>query len=387
MSEVRHFTRNDVAEISDLFAEVFLHDQPTDIDDLRSHFEAVYFDTPFRDDDCPSLVYANSSGRITAFLGVLPRSMRFKDERIKAAIAGNLMIRGAKAGAHASTGDAAAHSSQLAPAALVKAFFRCPYDIALTDSANEPAKRIWERAGGQTLRLYSFRWLKVLKPVSFGLDVLERRGRLRPLVRMAGPLGPLLDRTTGSLVSMAEPSVPKGCMIEQLEAGEIIDQLENSRLFDLAPSYTEESFGWIMTMAKARRRCGELRARRVRDSNGQCLGWMIYAGAAGEVGQVLQLYAQPATIDRVFDCLLADAAEAGVSALSGKVDPLFVDVFSKRQCHLRVTSWSLAQSERQDLLRPFLVGNALFSELESEGWTRFLNASLKGEFERIEGAV
>ena len=107
----------------------------------------------------------------------------------------------------------------------------------------------------------------------------------------------------------------------------------------------------------------------------------------GEVGHVLQLYAQPGTIDRVFTCLLADASEQGVSALTGKVDPVFVDFFSKKQCYLRVNSWVLAQSGRPELLHPFLVGKAFFSELESEGWTRFLGASPKREFEPIKGAA
>ncbi|MDH3663393.1 MAG: hypothetical protein OEU92_25820 [Alphaproteobacteria bacterium] len=383
MSNVRPFNRDDIAEVADLFVQVFLSDLETDIDDLRSHFEAVYFDHPFRDDDCPSLVYCDAKGAIVAFLGVMPRRMRFSGETIKVAIAGNLMVRGAKGGTDAAAGGAASHGYQLAPAALVKAFFRCPHDLALTDSAIEPSRRIWERSGGEAIRLYSLRWLCMLKPFGFGLDTLGRRSRFRSLFRWSKPVGMLADHVVRPLIAPAKPSMSTDCTIDRVQPEEIVEELQQCKHYDLVPDYSVESLAWVLEMASSRKCYGALRALIMRDKSGGRLGWAIYTSVPGEVGHVLQLYAHPKTMARVLACLLFDAAESGVVALSGKADPLFIDHLGKSNCVLRINAWTLAQTRRPELLRPFLIGKAMFTELESEGWTRFLGASPKREFSPV----
>lgn len=379
MSSVRPFNRNDIAEVADLFADTFLHDQQIDSKDLRSHVGDVYFDHPFRDDECPSFVYCDANNRIAGFLGVMPRPMRFGGEIIKTAIAGNLMIKGGRSASPASA-DLPTYGHQLAPAALVKAFFRCPHDLALTDTAVDSSRRIWERCGGQTIRLYSLRWLWVMRPFKFGLGTFERQGRFSSLARLSKPLGRLLDRTIKPIVPSALPSLPEGCSIDQVEIGELLEELDRCRHYDLTPAYSPQSLDWVLQMARSKRNHGEFRTLIIRQSDGGCLGWVIYHRDPKHISHVLQLYAHPKEINRVFDCLLFDAAKSGTMALSGKVDPLFMDQFARKHCLLRVNGWSLAHARRAELLQPFYTGRALFSELESEGWTRFIGANPRAEF-------
>lgn len=383
MTQVRAFTQNDIVEVADLFTEVFLRDQETDCDDLRDHFKAVYFDNPFRDDDCPPLVYRDDGGEIVAFLGVTPRRMRYRGETIKAAIAGNLMVKGAAAGGGGSGKPASNGRYQLAPAALTKAFFRCPHDLGLSDSAIDASRRIWERSGGEVVRLYSLRWLCVLKPFSLGTLALERSGRLKTLCRLSKPISALADGALRPVIAWAEPSMLADCRIENVQPDEMVEELARCRHYELLPSYSAANLGWVLEMAASRRHYGKLRAFVARDKSGVRLGWAIYTGKPGDIGYLLQLYAQPTTIDRVLNCLYVDAANAGIVALSGKADPLFMNHLIRRNSALRFRAWTLAQARRPELLLPLLTGKAMFSELESEGWTRFLRARPIHEFSTL----
>jgi hypothetical protein len=380
MSSTRAFAKDDIAEVADLFAEVFLSGLETDMGDLRSHVEAVYFDNPFYDEDCPSLVYCDAKGDIVAFLGVTPRRMRFGEETIKTAIVGNLMVKGTKGGAGSERGPALSHGHQLAPAALIKMLFRGSQDLTLSDTAIDASRRIWERSGGVAVRLYSMSWLCILKPLSFGIGTLERRGRLRTLFKLSKPIGTLGDQVVKPFFASPDASLLDECTIDNVDPGDMVQELKQCRHYDLVPDYTEESLAWVLKMAGSRRHHGPLRAFIARDKNGKALGWAIYAGQPGQTGYLLQLYASPQTIDRVVNCLLFDAAESGIAALSGKADPLFVDAIGRGNGVLRFNAWTLARTKRPELLNPILLGKAMFSELESEGWTRFLRARPNREF-------
>lgn len=381
MSDVRAFQPDDIDEVADLYADVFLHDQDIDHPDLRAHFREVYFDNPFSDDDCPSFVHRDRNGVVTAFLGVMPRPMRLKDGSvIQAAIGGNLMVKGEKVGAPADERPPPTHGNQLAPLALMRAFFGTPRDLHLADTAIDPSRRIWERCGGHALRLYSLRWLRVLRPFGLGLNSLERRGHARPLLRLAAPFAKLFDGAIGRFSAPEAASLPAGCVIETMEAEDAIRRLDACRLYDLMPAYTPGDLSWLLEKANARRHYGELRALTVRETGGKALGHVVYTAIQGGIGQVLHLKAEPKTVDRVFDALFHDAAAKGVAALGGKVDPMVVDHLSKRRCMMTFNSWTLIRTQSPALLQTFLEGKAFFSELESEGWTRFLQARDHHEF-------
>lgn len=381
MTKVQPFRRDDIAEVADLYKSVFLPEQETDLDDLRSYFETVYFDHPYFDEDIPSLVHRGSEGNITAFLGIMSTPMRFRDEKIKVAIGGNLMVKGARYASH--SGEQARlpnHGNQRAPFALAKVLFQAPFDLYLADSAIEITRRMWEHIGGDSLRLYSLRWLRILKPVSMGLSVLGRRHRFRSLAQLAQPVGTLLDRAARPFVAPETAAPAEGCIINDIHPEEILEELAATRFYDILPDYSLNGLTWILEMARTRRRFGRLRSIAVRKANGRLLGWAFYDGTANEIGHVLQLYVAPKDADQFFQCLFYDAARNGLSALSGKADPLLFQPLTNQKAIMRTNAWTVARTQRPELLQAFHQGKALFSELESEGWTRFMGAQKKNEF-------
>lgn len=372
MSGVRPFTRNDLVEVADLFAEVFFHNQPVDTDDLRVQFDTVYFDNPFYNEDCPSFVYCDQQGDIVGFLGVTPRKLRFRDEEIKTAIINHLMVKG---GASVVAGNRPNHSNQLAPAALTKTLFRCPHDLCLADHAIDVSRIIWERSGGELIRLYSLRWTVILRPFSFGLNKLEQRSSTKPLIKLTKPIAALADGVIRPLMAWPQPRLSDDCTIDDVRPDDIIRELRQCRHYELVPDYTAEDLAWILDMAGSRKGQGPLRALMFHDKGGKQLGWAIYTAMRNGIGRLLQLYAHPKTISRVLDCLLIDAEKTGIVALSGKADPLFIDHLGKNNCFLKAGAWTLVRARRPELLQPFFTGKALFSDLESEGWTHFLDAA------------
>lgn len=381
MSNVRPFRRDDIAEVAELYKEVFLFDQETDLDDLRSYFETVYFDHPNFDEDIPSLVHHSAEADITAFLGIMSTPMRFRDEKIKVAIGGNLMVKGARYASHrGGQPQLPNHGNQRAPFALAKALFEAPFDLYLSDTAIEITRRMWEHIGGDSLRLYSLRWLRVLKPVSLGLSVLGRRPRFSPLAQLARPAGRLLDRAARPIIAPETAALPDGCVIDDIHPEEILNELAATKFYDILPDYSLDGLNWILEMARARRRFGKLRSIAVRKTDGRLLGWAFYDGTADEIGHVLQLYVAPKDADQFLQCLFYDASGNGLSALSGKADPLLFQSLTSQKAIMRTNAWTVARTERPELLQAFHHGKALFSELESEGWTRFMGAQNKREF-------
>ncbi len=358
-----------------------MFDQETDLDDLRSYFETVYFDHPYFDEDIPSLVHRGSDGNVTAFLGIMSTPMRFRDEKIKVAIGGNLMVKGARYASQ--PGDQPRlpnHGNQRAPFVIAKALMNLPYDLYLGDSATDVTMRMWEHVGGDTLRLHSLRWLRVLKPAAMGLSVLGRRSSFRALTKLARPIGTLLDRAARPIVAPETAALPEGCVIDDIHPNEILNELAASKFYDILPDYSLDGLTWILEMARARRRFGKLRSIAVRKTDGRLLGWAFYDGTADEIGHVLQLYIAPKDADQFFRCLFYDAARNGLSALGGKADPLLFQSLTSQKAIMRTNAWTVARTKRPELLQVFHHGKALFSELESEGWTRFMGAQNNHEF-------
>jgi hypothetical protein len=375
MSNVRPFRRDDVPEVAELYKEVFLFEQDTNLDDLKSYFETVYFDHPYFNEDIPSLVHRGSEGDVTAFLGIMSTPMRFRDEKIKVAIGGNLMVKGARYASH--RGDHPRlpnHGNQRAPFAIAKVLMKLPYDLYLGDSATDVTMRMWEHVGGDTLRLYSLRWLRALKPASMGLSVLGRRPSFRSLTKLARPLGALLDRAARPIIAPEAAALPVGYLVDDIQPQEILNELAKSKFYDLLPDYSLSGLTWILGMAQERRRFGELRSIAVRKADGRLLGWAVFDGTAGDIGHVLQLHVGPKDADQFFQCLFHDAARNGLSALSGKADPLLFQSLTNQTAIMKTNAWTVARTKRPELLQAFHQGKALFSELESEGWTRFMGA-------------
>ena len=86
------------------------------------------------------------------------------------------------------------------------------------------------------------------------------------------------------------------------------------------------------------------------------------------VAHVLQIAADPAAIADVLDHLFYQAGEHGASAVTGRLEPRFLQALSDNTCVLhRRGPWVLLNARRAELLHSFECGDAVFSRLDGNG--------------------
>src|SRR5438067_2112036 len=131
MSRVRPLVPQDIPQILDLYAAVFVPPTRSSVDGLRSALHTVFFGHPWRDDDLPSLAYEDHTGRIVGCVGVMPRPMSMNGRPIRAAVSHTFMVeRGSR--------------PTLAGVELVKRFLSGPQDLSIAQGSSSAGRRILE---------------------------------------------------------------------------------------------------------------------------------------------------------------------------------------------------------------------------------------------------
>jgi hypothetical protein len=368
MSRIRPFAEDDIEQVSDLHWRVFddgsvpVSQQP--VSELRQsyadYFERVFLRNPWRDEALPSLVYEGADGKIAGFLGVLPRRMFLDGMPVSVALSSQFIVdpnsRALGAGVQ-----------------LLKAFLNGPQDLSLTDEANNASRKLWEALGGSTALLYSVHWTRLLRPSRFVIRHLEGRGALSLLASASKPLCNLIDaalaRKSPHRFRQTEPKVSAG----ELDADTLLaclSQFSGSR--SLWPEYDECSLKWLLEIITRQTRRGALRKLAIHNSKREVIGWYLYYLNPGGVSQVVQLVAKKNSIGDVLDHLFYDAWLNGSVAVSGRLEPPFMQTFSDKYCHFNCGQpWMLIHSHNPDILRAFHYGDALLSPLEGEMCMRF----------------
>jgi hypothetical protein len=86
----------------------------------------------------------------------------------------------------------------------------------------------------------------------------------------------------------------------------------------------------------------------------------------------VQLVASPSSIDRVLDHLFARAWQEGAVAVSGRIEPRFMQSLSDQHCVFHQRGPSIViHSRRPELVRALESGRACFSRLDGEWPLRF----------------
>jgi Acetyltransferase (GNAT) domain len=356
---IRAFTKEDVPAVARLFQRVFRHSEDPPPRSLERYFVELYFDNPWYDGEVTSLVY-ETQGQPMGFVGVLPFRFRLKQTRLRGAIAGNFMV-------------APELRDPLGSLNLLKRVFTGPQDILVSDTASPLARRIWEGLGGASVPSHGVHWLRVLRPAQFGAAMLKKL--VAPPValdRLARPFGRLVDALAAQL-----PQSPFRAPATKLHQGPLDETglLASIDAFSaksaLRPEYTPESLGWLIAMAKRNHESGPLRMRAVYDESGRLVGWFVYYPNPGKRGHVLQLVARPGALDDVLDHLFADAFAQGTAFLDGRAEPRLIQRLSGRLCILRYRGDLVAHARRPEVLHALHSGDAFFTQLEGESWTRF----------------
>lgn len=362
MGHIRPFVEKDISRVSRLHEMVFRPGGQTNsagLDSYHAYFTRVFLDNPARDPMLSSLVCQEDDGSIVGFLGVVPRRMSMNGQPLQAAISSQFVV------------DPASRTSMVA-VRLAKAFLDGPQDLSIADEANDVARRIWEGLGGTTSLLHSIHWTRPLRPARLALSFLRTRGPLAPFALVAGPLARMADALATRIPrSHFYQSVPRVSAEDLQEETFLACLPEFGGVGSLRVEYDARTFQWMLERAKQRSGDGRLQ-KIVIGSERKTLGWYVYHLDRGGVAEVLQLAAKPSSIHRVLDHLFWQTWRQGAMAVTGRLEPRFVQALSDKYCLLhRRGPWMLVSSRKPELLQSFQRGDAFISRLDGEWCLRF----------------
>ena len=353
MGRIRQFAPDDIPAVVALRRKAFRHSERPSADDLGAYLEEIFFRNPWRDEAIPSLIYANATGAIVGFIGVVPRPAMFQDQPIRVAVGTQLMVD--------------PDSRGLVGVALVKAFLSGPQDLSFADLASDVSRRLWEALGGAVSLVQSLHWTQPLRPGRFHAGQLAQRLHARALAWALRPVSWAVDgliaRWPLAQGLLEAPLTPT------LMAAHLPDVLAHATL---RPRYDKGSLRWLLDQLAATGKRGELHGVAARGVDGALVGWYLYYANAGGVGQVVQVAARRERAGDVLQCLFHHAWEQGVVALAGRVEPGLLAALGAQGALLsRDGPWVLLQSEHPELLAAIHSGDGFLSRLDGEWWMSF----------------
>lgn len=349
MAQVRAFERADIERVVDLHPRAF---EDSSRPPAR-YFERVFFEHPWTDADVPSWVHEESDGRITGFLGVVPRRFLWKKRPVWVAVTSQFMV------------DPAC-TSPAAGLQLLRHYAEGPQHLSIADAANDAGRNAWLGIRSETIWANALVWRRALRPKpSRRLDsMLSRRGlgSTRALGRGLDWLG---ERGPGRRLRPAEPETP----VEEIDAASMLEAWpEISRRQSLRPDYDLASLEWQLARARAKTGAGALRAIGLRAPSQGWLGWVVYLLQPGGESRVLQLAARPNAAGAVLDAACWDAWQREASALYGAVETrLLAELGGHRELsYVLPRFWMQARSSDPEILAALHRGRAFFSALDGE---------------------
>jgi hypothetical protein len=357
--------KSDIPEIAQLFQKIFRRSTSPPPPELGPYFEKIYLNNPWQDDSITSLVF-KSNGKVAGFLGVMPFSMSLKGKPIRAAIGGNFMIDPAVANA-------------LAGPRLLKKFLSGPQDLSYTDTATEQGKKMLEGLGATAIPLYSQQWLRVIRPIEFTLKMGRRNKVAAPLAILARPVSYLIDSTLAVIPNSPFRQEKADLQVVELSARDLLEAIRSvSSSSALAPEYTEQTLAWLLTNAGEKMEYGPLRKIAIYTKDHKLQGWFLYYPNAGDLGHVLQVGTYPRTTQAVLSHLFTDARMHGSLALAGRLEPKYMVALSTLNCIFMHRNSSLVvHSANPDIMNALHRGDAFFTRLEGEWWTRLQGDTFK----------
>ena len=365
MSPVRSFTEDDIPQVADLHRSVFkLADRlsPEMLDSYRAYFDDVFFSNPWRDPAVAPLVYEDTSGKITGFMGVMPRRLSFNGKSVQMAVMSQFVVDPGSRG--------------LPGLKLLSALFAGPQDLTVSDEASEVARGLWEGLGASTSLPHSMRWFYAVRPFQFATLVLKKLAGLPSFfVRAAAPAARAADALSARALKFPyHPVVPK------LSGEEMSNELLLTCLSEmggrkvLRPDYDEVSLAWTLRRATQLSRNGKFQKIVVKTADRKIAGWYLYYLNPGGVSQVLQLHARTHLESEVLDHLFYNAWSQGATVLSGRMELSrhFTQKFSDKHFLFHCgPEWMLFHARRPELISAFQRGDVCLSRLEGEWCTHF----------------
>lgn len=346
---------DDLLEIVALFGRVYPQSGIAP-DRLAAHLRQILVEHPWRHLPVPSLAYRKRSGQLVGFLGVLPRPMSAAGRPVVMAVGHHFMVD-------------PEHRGTLAALQLLKAFLSGPQDLSICESSAD-VRKLWHAVGGTTSHLYSPVWTRPLRPATFFMSLLRQRfgALLNGLSPVCWGVDWLATSTRTSPYHLARGE----WVLDDLDPGALASCIQRFSEFRyLRPQYDAVSLSWLLGILRTKRGLGRLEARLVRRPTTDVLGHFVYFAQSSGVSQVLQIGARPDAMSDVFQALAADAWKQRAVALSGRVDPAYLNEMSGPSSVKHTGNWLLIHTRDAALERAILRGDAFLTRLESEWWLPF----------------
>ena len=355
--QVRAFEAADIPQVAALHRSIFrAHEEPSAEmeQSYRCFFEDVYLHNPWYEDGICPLVCDEGRGRITGFLGVMPRPMRLKGRPIRAAVSSMFMVD-------------PNHRFGLAAVQLMRAFLAGPQDLSLADESTGPSRKLWERLGGTTSLLRSMHWMRPLRPARLLNVQLRQRNGLGLLAKVSAPFCHAADFVVARAGASPFQCSPPRLAGEEADVRTILE-CTNSWFGPgaLRPDYDEDSFRWLLELASHGDRLEKVA---VRNSANKVVGWYVYCLGRERIAEVLQIGSHPNFAQDVLDHLLSRAKEQGAVAVTGRVDPRYMEALAG--CMMRPRYWMLLHARNPELLNTIDRGEPFLTRLEGEWCMQF----------------
>jgi hypothetical protein len=347
MTTIRAFSEQDLPAVTSLYEREIRSGSSLPPPGLADYFRRTFLEHPWADPEIPSLVFESVPGRVAGFLGSHARRFRFDDRLIRLACSGQLV-----------TDPEARHEA--AGAFLLREYMAGPQDVTITDGANEPARRIWERLGGETLHVPSIDWIRIFKPTAVGVEYATRERAPR--------LGDVLAPVLGTRPWRRQRSRPPG-RVEELTPELLVDETRTlGAAFRLRPDYDVAFAQWLFRELKEVRSRGDLLCSLVRADGGRVLGWYVAYVRKGAVCDAVQVASGERATEAVLDHLFREAALRGAAAVRGRLERRLLPALSVRTRLLRYTGSALAHSRSHEIMHVLRSSSSLLTRLDGEWW-------------------
>lgn len=353
---IRAATEDDIPQIAELRSRVFSWRQADPAAAREAAVQRIFFHTPFRDAALPSLVYVNDRGALAGFLAVSGRTFLWRGTALRVAVPTGFMVD--------------PRSRGVAGVLLLRRLLDGPQDLTLADAPNPPGRRLMEKLGGVCLPLDSLHWCRPLRPVRYAVGQVRNGALLFASRLLARPVATALDalatRAPGSPFHLHDP----GTREEPLTAAALIGGLaELSRVCTPSPCYDETRLQWLLDALDHGPAASRFRRALVRSAAGEVIGWYVRLRSRRGVSEVVQLGARPERYGALLDHLFYAAWRDGSVAVSGRLQPPFLETLSDKACGFsRNGPPVLVHSRHPELLRAVRDGQGFLSRLEGEWW-------------------
>jgi hypothetical protein len=361
MEEIRAFSPEHARDVASLYLRVIRGQTRVAPRALEDAFCESFLRNPWAAPDITPLVYFDK-GVLVGFLGVIPRPMEFRGRPIRAATITVWMV------------DHHLHKG-LAGMKLLSHLMKGPQDFSITDGAGNEASAIYTAVGARVSPIYSFYWMRVLRPFQTGRSFLDRAGGIFPMLKTVSGVVTAPADFLASKLPVGMLKRPASAFSSKLvSAAEILECIQETRPREaLRPAYSMPSFGWLIDQAGTGPGHQGLRLKIVHGPDGERCGWFVYYAKRGRIASVLQIgsHRRP-QFKEVLLALFEDAWEQGACAVNGRAMTPYLVPLTEQYCLFRQPyACVIGHSRDPEIMNAFQTGDAAMSGLDAGAWLRF----------------